>query len=243
MSSCRDWADLDRVRLAESLPGAVVVLSVGAVEQHGAHLPSGTDALISQTVSRAAGVAAAASGVDVILAPPLSVGASDHHLPFGATVSLRAETYLAVLIDLLSSMATSGARRILLVNGHGGNSGACHAAAGAVSARHEVAIAHLDYWQLVEPALAAGLPVPGHAGAFETSLVLTVRPDLVRTPPTRPNPAAASTGPYTLHDPDVWRRLDGWTDQAADADPEVGAAVLAAVVEQLTAALVSWDRR
>lgn len=237
------WAELDRAKLSELLPRAIVVLSLGAVEQHGDHLPTGTDALLSQAISQAATTAAADQGVELIMAPPQWVGASDHHLPFGGTISLRAGTYLALLIDLLTSMTVSGAQRILILNGHGGNTGACHAAAAAVTARHEVAIAHLDYWKLVDSEDATTMPVPGHAGAFETSMIMAVRPELIQSPPTRQQPTGDPPTPFTIHTPDLWRRLDGWTDNPAAADAATGTATLTRVVEALTRSLIDWSQQ
>ena len=97
-----------------------VVLPLGATEQHGPHLPAGTDFF---TVDRLAQAAAerAATEIAITVAPALPFGSSDHHLIFGATLSLRTDTYYRVLNDLLRSLVTDGFHRIFLLNGHGGN--------------------------------------------------------------------------------------------------------------------------
>ncbi len=120
------WREHNRETLGEALPEAVVVLPVGATEQHGRHLATGTDALLAETtVRRATELAAPRSPRPLIVAPTLAFGTSEHHLPFGATLSLRPETLLAVLLDLARSVSEGGGRRLILLNGHGGNCGIC----------------------------------------------------------------------------------------------------------------------
>jgi creatinine amidohydrolase len=215
------WADTNRERLARLLPEAVVVMPLGATEQHGPHLPTGTDALLATEVAeRAASIAAADATRDFVVAPSLRIGASDHHHPFGGTLSLRSETLLSVVLDIAHSVVRAGGRRLVLINGHGGNSGVCHAAAAAASARWDVAMAHLDYWDVADRVDAGDVPVPGHAGAFETSMVLALRPELVAPRPRRETPPPLS--PANLHSADVWRRIDGYTDQPERANAARG---------------------
>jgi creatinine amidohydrolase len=219
------WAETDRERLTAMLPEAVVVLPLGATEQHGPHLPTGTDALLATEVAeRAVSIAAAEATRDFVVAPSLRVGASDHHLPFGGTLSLGPETLLSVMLDIAHSVVRAGGRRLVLVNGHGGNTGVCHAAAAAASSRWDVAVAHLDYWTVLDAGAdrspADDTPVPGHAGAFETSMVLAVRPELVAPRPHRDTPPPLGTA--NLHSADVWRRIDGYTDQPDRADAARG---------------------
>ena len=235
------WADVSRETLNEALPEALVVLPVGATEQHGRHLATGTDTLLAATAAeRAAELAADRGNRTLVLAPVLPFGASDHHLPFGGTLSLTPETLLAVLVDLLRSVAADGGRRVVLVNGHGGNVGVCHAAAAAASTRHRLAVAHVDYWRFAVDDPAGG--VPGHAGEFETSLVAAVRPHAVGTVPPRTHPLPEATGApkpkgVTVHDPALWTAVDGYTDHPERATAEHGAAWLDTVVAGLAACL------
>lgn len=218
------WHTCDRIVLGSVLPESLVVLPIGAVEQHGPHLPSGTDGMIVAAVtSAAARLAAERAARDVVVAPTVPFGASDHHFPFGATLSLTSETATSVLVDLLRSVGRSGASRVLIVNGHGGNRGPCHSAAHVASTRFRLHAAYVDYWALA-PADESGPPVPGHAGCFETSLVQHLRPELVGTPPARPaQPAIADVGDVLIHTETVWRALDGYTDTPADAAAQAGA--------------------
>ena len=119
MSDVLRWTELTRSRLTELLPDAVVAMALGATEQHGPHLATGTDALLATTaLERAAdryGVLPENHGAanrPLILAPTMPFGASDHHLAFGGTLSLQAKTLLAVLVDICSSLSAVGAKRL-----------------------------------------------------------------------------------------------------------------------------------
>lgn len=236
------WADADRHVLTSQLPEAVVVVPIGATEQHGPHLPTGTDALIAGGVCEAAARQAAhRSDRMMIITPTIPFGASDHHLPFGGTLSLSPETLLAVVLDLARSVATQGGRRLVLVNGHGGNVGVCHAAAAAVSTRYDLAVGHLDYWRLAQP--EPETPVPGHAGEFETSMVLALRPELVNDRATRPDPpAVSSVQGIDIHAAAIWRSIDGYTDRPELADAESGKRRLEHLVRQMADRLVELVR-
>jgi len=147
------------------------------------------------------------------------------------------ETLLAVICDLFRSIAAQGGRRVVLVNGHGGNVGVCHAASAAGSARFNLSVAHLDYWRLAhtegEP------PVPGHAGEFETSMVLAIRPDLVgRREPRAHVPTVPNIGAVDVHSQTVWRDIDGFTDQPELAQADEGKRRLEHVVSQTADRLV-----
>jgi len=236
------WADVDRGRLADLLPEAVVLIPVGATEQHGPHLPTGTDALIASAVCAAAAAQAAPrSDRCLIVVPAISFGASDHHLPFGGTLSLSPETLLAVILDLARCVATQGGRRLVLVNGHGGNVGVCHAAAAAASTRYGLAVAYLDYWRVARP--ESETPIPGHAGEFETSLVLALRPELVGEPVARPRPPAVASVPgVDIHAAAMWRDIDGYTDRPELADAASGTCRFEHMVRQTADRIVELAR-
>jgi len=172
MSTIRHWDELTREEIGALAPTALTVIPVGSTEQHGPHLATGTDAALVTAIAER-GAAAASRPDKILLAPTLAYGASDHHLPFGATLSLRVETFQRVLADLLSSAARAGCRRVFILNGHGGNTAACAIAAAEASREHGLLCASAIYSQLLEPGSVAA-PVPGHAGQFETSLMLAV---------------------------------------------------------------------
>jgi len=176
------WEELDREAIALIRDaGAVVAISVGAIEQHGGHMPVGTDSLLSRRVT--AGAAELASS-NILLAPALPYGFSPHHLSHAGTISLRLSTYLAVLRDMTESLVETGFRRIVFVNGHGGNSAPLRSAI-AEMVTDGLPVTGVDYWvpgQAEWLAMLAGETHRfGHACEFETSLVLACladRPDL-----------------------------------------------------------------
>lgn len=238
------WVEQTRETLNEVLPEALVLLPIGATEQHGPFLPTGTDHLMAQTVvERATAIADAKGDVGrpLVIAPTVATGASDHHLPFGGTLSLTPETLHAVLLDLARSVAESGGKRLVIVNGHGGNHGVAHAAGAAASNRYDIHVATTDYWQLLPSDASKGTNTPGHAGAFEASLVLATYPDLVKERPTRkdvPDTIPETLDGFVLHSKAIWSNMSGYTDDPADASATNGEAWLAAIAGNLADKLV-----
>ncbi len=152
----------------------LLVVPVGSLEQHGPHLPLDTDTRIAVAVARRA----CAGRAGVALAPAFSVGASGEHADFPGTLSIGTEALTACLIEL-GRHASLHWPALLLVNGHGGNAAAVEAAAGRL--RYEGRSAHA--WH-------AGLPGgDGHAGRFETSLMLTLAAGAVRLDAAQPGDA------------------------------------------------------
>src|SRR5438034_8081666 len=91
------FEELTREELCAAAPDTLAILPVGATEQHGPHLPVGTDRFTVEHIARAA-AAEAAGRIPVLVAPTLPFGSSHHHLPFGGTLSLGTETYYHVLV-------------------------------------------------------------------------------------------------------------------------------------------------
>jgi creatinine amidohydrolase len=233
MSRVLRWGDLTREELAVLAPHALVVVPVGSTEQHGPHLPTSTDAaLVTAVAERAA--AAAEAPETILLAPTLAYGASQHHLPFGATLSLRAPTLAFVLADLAASAAASGCRRLFFLNGHGGNHATCTQVARDAALEHGLVVAAASYWDLIGE-------LPGHAGHFETSLSLALGVEVreARPAPERIPPPARG---LVLSRPDHWQRIDGFTDDPREATAEAGAGLLEACARAAAAAFAETAR-
>lgn len=242
--------ELDRRRLAEVAPEALVVLPVGATEQHGPHLPVGTDFLVVERVARAAAERASAE-IPVFVAPTLPFGSSHHHLPFGGTLSLQTETFFHAACDLVNSLVDSGFRRVFCLNGHGGNSELLQLVARDAALARDATIGTAEYWMvawdaLVEAGAADKGWLPGHAGFFETSLILASRPDLVASDrPDRPGEDwddQTRRTPYRRESHDSWLAIDGYTDSPATGDATEGARYFDVVVDAVARALVSFYR-
>ncbi|UVC17565.1 creatininase family protein [Mesorhizobium onobrychidis] len=238
--SSPDVASLDRER-------TVVMLPLGSVEQHGNHMPLGTDTMLAHAVS----LAAAERARDAVVLPSPWFGFSVHHMRFPGSVTLRAETLIAVAEDVVASLVQHGFRRILIVNGHGGNAGVIDLLASTLGYRHYGAarIAALTYFHLARQAIAelrrsepGGM---GHACEFETAMVQHLRPDLVRiekADATYPDPGSAylttdllgSSAIRTYHDfADLSSK--GTLGDPLLASPEAGSAFFEAVVGALGA--------
>lgn len=152
-----------------------LILPIGAVEQHGRQLGVGTDYLIAERVANETGARA-----NVLVAPPLAYGMSLHHMRFAGTLSLRPITLTLVLEDLLRGMYAHGFRRVLLVNGHGGNSAAMDSALSVVTNELKgLRVKAFEWWK--EPELLqmvdemAGVQQGTHASDAETSFMMAVR--------------------------------------------------------------------
>ena len=241
------FQELTREESRDLSSGALVVLPLGATEQHGPHLPLGTDFLIVEHVARSSGMLAASS-VPVVVAPTLTFGSSDHHLPFGGTVSLATRSYLDAVSDATVSLVHSGFRRIFLLNGHGGNHELVQLVARDVALRHPANIAAASYWDLARSRLLEHDPdllplVPGHAGVFETSLMLSIRPDLVRpSTPSAEQPRALSLprAAYRSELHGAWQSIAGFTDEPAAASEALGTRLLDAIVPSVAEAFVEF---
>lgn len=220
------WEERTRDEIRELAPRAVTVLPVGSTEQHGPHLATATDtSLLGGVIRRAC--AELPPDLEVLVAPTQPFGASDHHLPFGGTLSLSTATLRLVLGDLFASLRHSGSRRVLLLNGHGGNAATCHTAAADAARELGLLVATASYWELITTP-TADESFPGHAGRFETAMMLAERPDLVHLDRTRRSPGAIPPPVVGAHiiPPDFWQQIDGFTDDPSTATRETGKAVI-----------------
>jgi creatinine amidohydrolase len=162
--------------------GTLLLLPLGSVEQHGRHLPVGTDTMLASEVSIAA--AKRLSGRAAVLPSPW-YGLSPHHMRFPGTITLTAQTMIALVEDIAASVVAHGFRRLVMVNGHGGNIGLIDVLSSTLGHRFygQARIAGLTYFQLAEDAIAKlRISLPGgmgHACEFETAMMQHLRPDLV----------------------------------------------------------------
>lgn len=247
--------ELTREELQRRLPDATVVLPVGSTEQHGPHLPIITDSLMAETIALRAAELASASA-DVLVASLLPFGCSHHHLAVGGALTVTQRTYIAFLVDLAESLARMGCRRLVLLNGHGGNEDPLRVVANELvfERRLPMAVAAASYWTLGRAAIEGGIglpgPAPGHAGNFETSCVLALRPDLVRLddrfPPdttARPLAGGGQVNGVPVRFPGIWEASAGVTDAAREASAEAGARAIDGIVRAAADFLVQFHSR
>jgi creatinine amidohydrolase len=229
------WPDADA---AVAGGAATVILPLGATEQHGPHLPLGTD-----TVRAAALAERLAAGLpDALVAPALPVGCSDEHQGFPGLIGLDHETLAAVIVDCARRLAGWGVRRLVLLSAHGGNRSALDLAAGRMAAELPgLRVVVLGGSAVLSEALLAvaaadGIPADAvglHAGEGETSEMLALRPDLVRRDRAVPGcrTGAADLMPRLRRDGLRGVTATGVLGDAAHADAARGALYLAVQVE------------
>jgi creatinine amidohydrolase len=219
-----------------SLPrdSTLIIAPIAAMEQHGPHLPVSTDTILTGAVAN--GVEKALGERSLVL-PVLWLGASDHHLPRGGTLTSPLPTYEQVLVDLLTPLLRDGFQRFLILNGHGGNIDPLRVALRRLDVEFPRAIlTGAAYWDLADDELAGLCRGPrkemGHACEIETSMVLHLRPELVRLDRIKDDPDLTPPGLKGLSWPrDFARRTDhGVVGHPELADGERGRLMLEAAV-------------
>ena len=185
--------EMTRPEVEEAIASGVdtVIITIGSTEQHGLHLPLGTDAImgeaLGQRVARALG--------DTLLAPGMRIGCSEHHMDFAGSLTLSRQTFIGVVGDICRSLARHGFRHIVLLPTHGGNFAPLAKAVEAI--RPELSgvnlIAFTDLMAFMDEIFQTGKArkvtpeqAGAHAGEFETSIMLYLRPDLVAVDKAQP---------------------------------------------------------
>ena len=182
MNSTRYLADLRAPELSSALnKDSIIVLPLGAIEQHGPHLPLNTDFVVADAASRAA-VEAVGTEVDAWLLPTLPYTKSNEHAWSPGTMWLSANTMMSVLDDIGRSIASTTARRVLFINGHGGNSALVQMMNRELRLKYGLqtflAHPHMPADQGGSSA-ASELGMGIHGGMDETSVMLHLKPELV----------------------------------------------------------------
>ncbi len=177
------WGDLCSTDFAAlDVYTTVAVLPVAATEQHGPHLPLATDALINDAVLRAA-LARLPASASILVLPPLAVGDSLEHSAYAGTLSIDSDALMAAWLAVGRSVARAGVRKLVIFNSHGGQKAHVDLVALRLRVECRMLVVRAHSFALGVPPglfdvdeLAHGL----HGGAVETSLMLHLRPDLVR---------------------------------------------------------------
>jgi creatinine amidohydrolase len=171
---------------------ALAILPMGSVEQHGPHLPCGTDYLASLVIAQQV-----AEKVDGLLLPFCPIGVTPFHMSFAGTLTLKPQTFIAVVEDVCDSIIRHGAKKIVFLNWHEGNTAAMNLAAVSVQQRHPVRV-------LVVQACYIAFELFGkecgltHGGELEVLPILAYEPSLVHLErATNPSP------------PERARKIDG----------------------------------
>jgi len=229
-----------------------VIVPTGSTEQHGPHGPLSTDVLVPQEVARRV-----ATQLQAVVAPPINYGLSYPHVGFKGLVNVRIPTFMAIIEDLCASLADTGFRRIIFLNGHYDNTYAIAYACANAAPRlpAEAQAFPVNYWDGMTAAQATEFfdPATGlHANRGETSAVLAIDADLVDMEaansefppfPEITNAAAVHTAFFFSNPGSVHRatRSGTWGD-AREASPEFGQRYLEAMAESTIRVLDDIER-
>jgi len=253
MNSTRYLANLRAPDLSGALSkDSIIVLPLGAIEQHGPHLPMSTDFVVADAAARAV-VEAVGTEVDAWLLPTLPFTKSNEHAWSPGTMWLSATTLMAVLDDIGRSIATTPARRVLFINGHGGNSALVQVMNRELRLKYGLqtflAHPHMPADQGGSSA-ASELGMGIHGGMDETSVMLHLQPELVdMSLAVRRVPEALSHNEHVRFGGKVafgWLSNDFFPDghigDPTGASADIGAKMFSSAVEGLCEALREISR-
>lgn len=227
-----DWAGktANEIREIGQQNGSILVIPVGSVEQHGGHLPVATDTILVDAFTRA-GSERVVEDLPILVMPTMWQGFSPHHLPFGGTISLEFGTMLKAIEQIAETGIENGFDVVLLINGHGGNISLINSAVKTIGRRTpDVAVHGITYFHLarqfideIRESAEGGM---SHGGEFETSLMLYLRPDLVRGDDMNATPKRAifefeSSDLMTGGTLGSYRTFDEYSDSGAIGDPHI----------------------
>jgi creatinine amidohydrolase len=250
-----EWARMTapELRAIAAREGALAILPAGSLEQHGPHLP-----VITDTASASAAAIAAAKLVandtPVAVLPGLWLGLSEHHLPFGGTISVDYAAYRAILESIVRSLRAIGFARLLIVNGHGGNIDPLAVASRELAVAYDFPIVATTPWFMAREKLAPIFEVDSgakHACEGETSMMMAIAGDIVKKDKLD---EAMQQAPAPVHPPAGFSRFYSFSERAPvtgtwgdprNATAEKGARFLAVQAEALAAAIrdkALWSR-
>lgn len=228
----RYWQDLTTAEISAADMGTVVaLLPVAATEQHGPHLPLSVDADINRAlVDRI--VATASDDLPLLVLPALAVGVSPEHADFAGTLSLSAETMIRLLEEIGDGVAAAGVRKLVLFNTHGGQPQILDIVAQKLRRRHGMLAVPMNAYRFWDAAAEFGADEAAHgihAGAAETSIMLEIAADRVRTGSIRDFASLSRTMAAEFAHLRPFGRIAGFGWQAQDLNPSgaVGDAGLA----------------
>ena len=240
-----EWSRLKAHELRDlAKRDAIVLVPIGATEQHGPHLPVMVDyRLATEVCHRAARIVAKTDPIAVT--PTLPFGMSEHHMPLGGTITLDFPTMLSTFRCVVRSLTQHGFRRIFILNGHGGNTAPLDVIVTELTIEFKIPLAYATYWGIGEKRIAALLDRQKallHACEAETSMIMALAPELVVSeslsqmhgPYIPGNSSIAGVNPAAYR----WRYVpsrspNGVIGDAATASAEKGEKLLEAIAEEL----------
>lgn len=175
MLPSRYFWELTQPEIAQQLRrNPLVILPAGSIEQHGNHLPTGTDTLAAQTIS-----CEVANRMDGLVIPGPDLGVTPMHMPFEGTITLTPDTFMRVVTETCVSTAQHGARKLMVINWHEGNIPSLAIAAEDLHRKHGMSVVIVQACYVAAELYGAECNGLTHGGEIEALAVLAVRPDLV----------------------------------------------------------------
>jgi creatinine amidohydrolase len=175
MLPSRYFIELTQPEIAAQLKAnPLVILPAGSVEQHGPHLPTGTDTFAANVIS-----AAVAERMDGLVLPATPFGVTPMHMPFEGTITFTPDTYIRVVTEICVSTAKHGAKRLLIVNWHEGNIPSLAIAAESLHRDHGMSVLTVQACYVAEELYGKTCNGLTHGGEIEALAVLAFRPELV----------------------------------------------------------------
>ena len=238
------WGSYTTYELEELIEkDPVVLIPVGAYEQHGPHLALNTDKVIAEKICEEL---VRRAEIPCASLPAVWCGISEHHMKFSGSLTLKHETMSAFLFDILDSLARSGVRKVLAVNSHGGNMVAVNEALTKASYQYGGTFALLTYWNLIGDEIRENRRSEfggiSHACEMETALQMYLQPDNVRMdrlPPANNvkggsfwSPAMFASNKISMYIPYDQLSELGHIGDPQKATPEFGETVFEAVIKK-----------
>ncbi len=178
------WEEIRRTEFEElAKANAVVIIPVASTEQHGNHLPVNTDMNCCYAIAQRA--AQSINEFSVLILPPMWMGYSPHHMSYPGSITLKYHTFVEVLTQVVASVHAHGFKKIIILNGHGGNASIINSLCLKLTHEDGIPLLGYSYWGMpsVPEEMKAICPTDegaiGHAGEMETSLQLYLQPELV----------------------------------------------------------------
>jgi len=170
LSNMTWWEAEDRFKKSH-----LVIVPVGATEQHGLHIGLGADWIQAWEIANRVG-----KKIDRIVLPVLPYGVSGHHKEFSGVITLSEDTYKIVILEVLKSLARYGVNKVVFMNGHGGNTAAIIAAAKQARDEMNMICSICEWWTVWGSRKILGQGFEAHAGYAETAFMLASRPEAVK---------------------------------------------------------------
>jgi len=230
----------------------VILIPTGSIEQHGPHMPLNTDIFIATAFCMEAGKKKPS---DVLVMPPISYGFNQHHMDFPGTISIEGEAFIEYILGVTKSLARHGFQKILLINGHGSNSPFLDIVARRTIIETKALCGTFMPYALIGDVIKdiAECKWNSHADEIETSLLLYLRPDLVKMEKAKREIGFPITkfhwrsiierAPLTMMD--IWSRISesGIAGDPTLATPEKGKQIFEKGVEKLLELIQEFKER